>query len=91
MFTYSILHKSQSGFIQKHSCKTGLINLMNKWLKSIDNDEKVEAVFFDLRKAFDVVDHDLLIQKLFAYKFSANSLCWIKSYLSERKQCIIQK
>ena len=64
---------------------------MNKWLKSIHNGEIVGAVFFDLRKAFDVVDHDLLIQKLSAYKFSANSLCWIKSYLSERKQCIIQK
>ena len=91
MNKYSILHKSQSGFRQKYSCNTALIKLMNKWLKSIDNGEIVGAVFFDLRKAFDVVDHDLLIQKLSAYKFNANSLCWIKSYLSEIKQCIIQK
>ena len=91
MNKYSILHKSQSGFRQKYSCNTALINLMNKWLKSIDNGEIVGAVFFYLRKTFDVVDHDLLIQKLSAYKFNANSLCWIKSYLSERKQCIIQK
>ena len=59
-------------------------------LKSIDKGEIVGAVFFDLRKAFDVVDHDLLIQKLIAYKFSDQSLCWIKSYLNKRKQCIIE-
>ena len=64
MNKYSILHKSQSGFRQKYSCNTALINLIHKWLKSIDNGEIVGAVFFDLRKAFDVVDHDLLIQKL---------------------------
>ena len=90
MNKYSILHKSQSGFRKKYSCNTALINLIDKWLKSIDKGEIVGAVFFDLRKAFDVVDHDLLVQKLSAYKFSDNSLCWIKSYLTDRKQCIIE-
>ena len=46
------------------------------------------AIFFDLRKAFDVVDHKLLLKKLAAYHFSLNSLSWIKSYLTDRKQCI---
>ena len=38
---------------------------------------------FDLRKAFHVVDHDLLLQKLIVYPFSSNSLNWIKSYCSK--------
>ena len=54
MNKYSILHKSQSGFRKKYSCNTALINLIDKWLKSIDKGEIVGAVFFDLRKAFDV-------------------------------------
>ena len=42
---------------------TALLNLLDKWLKSIDKEELVGAIFFDLRKAFDVVDHELLSKK----------------------------
>ena len=51
-----------------------LIGLVDKWLKSIDNGETVGAIFFDLRKAFDAVDHELLLQKLTYYKFENSSL-----------------
>ncbi|MCW4347251.1 MAG: reverse transcriptase domain-containing protein, partial [Candidatus Thiodiazotropha endolucinida] len=84
MNKYNVLHKSQSSFREHHSCNTALINLLDKWLKHIDNGELIGAVFFDLRKAFDVVDHDLLLKKLKAYKFSENSLCWIHSYLTDK-------
>ena len=86
---YKILHTSQSGFRKNHSCNTALINLIDRWLKNIDKGEINGAVFFDLRKAFDVVDHDLLIRKLAAYKFSEKSLSWIKTYITNRKQCIV--
>ena len=91
MNKYKILHTSQSGFRKNHSCNTALINLLDKWLKNIDKDEIIGAVFFDLRKAFDVVDRDLLLKKLTAYKFSENSLSWIKTYITDRKQCIVEK
>ena len=91
MNKYKLLHQSQSGFRKYHSCNTALINLIDKWLKNIENGEIIGAVFFDLRKAFDVVDHDLLVQTLAAYKFNAISLRWIKSYLADRKQCIVEK
>ena len=81
-----VLHKSQSGIRKNHSCNTALINLVDKRLKRIDNGEIVGAISFDLCKAFDVVDHDLLLQKL-----SCSSLNWIKSYLSNRKQCNVEK
>ena len=68
-----------------------LISLVDKWLKSTDNGEIVGAIFFDLRKAFDVVDHELLLLKLTYYKFENSSLSWIKSYLTNRKQCIVEK
>ena len=88
---YSILHKSQSGFRKGHSCNTALINLVDKWFKSIDNGEIVGAVFFDLKKAFDVVDHELLLDKLSQYKFNVTSLSWIRSYLTNRSQCIVDR
>ena len=47
--------------------------------------------FFYLRKAFDVVDHDLLLEKLASYKFSTTSQNWIQSYLTNRKQCIVNQ
>ena len=56
--------------------------------KIIDNGKTVGAIFFDLRKAFDVVDHNLLPKKLSMYKFDTISLNWIRSYLSSRRQRI---
>ncbi|MCU7801538.1 MAG: reverse transcriptase family protein, partial [gamma proteobacterium symbiont of Lucinoma myriamae] len=88
---YKVLHRSQYGFRKNHSCNTAMINLIDKWLRSIDKGEIVGAIFFDLRKAFDIVDHDLLLQKLSAYHFHSSSLSWIRSYLTDRKQCISEK
>ena len=88
---YKILHKSQSSFRKNHSCNTALISLLDKWLKSIDKGEIIGAVFFDLRKAFDVVDHEILLRKLLSHKFDNRSLKWMQSYLSDRKQCIVEK
>ena len=88
--TYQLLQKSQSGFRKHHSCNTALLKLVDNWLKSIDNGETVGAIFFDLRKAFDVVDHNLLLKKLSMYKFDTISLHWIRSYLTGRRQCILE-
>ena len=87
---YKLLHKAQSGFRQRHSCSTALINLIDKWLKSIDRGEIVGAIFFDLQKAFDVVDHEILLRKLLCYKLDLSSISWIRSYLSNRQQCIVE-
>ena len=84
-----MLHKSQSGFRTYLSCNKALIHLTDIWLNCIDKGDIIGAVFFDLRNAFDVVDHKLLLQKLEAYKFKTQS--WIRSYLTNRKQCIIEQ
>ena len=88
---YGLLHKSESGFRKTHSCNTALINLVDKWLNNIDQGGIIGAIFFDLRKAFDVVDHQLLIEKVNSYHFSNNSVNWIRSYLTDRQQCITEK
>jgi len=53
----------------------------------MDNDEVIGLVFIDFRKAFDVIDRELL-KKLSIYGASPSSVAWFKSYLSERKQFI---
>ena len=85
---YKLLHENQSGFRQKHSCQTALVKLVDDWIKCIDNGEMIGALFIDFRKAFDLVDHDILLKKLSLYRCNSSALNWFKSYLSNRKQTI---
>ena len=74
---YKLIPEHQSGFHKKHSCQTVPVKL-----------HFVGTLFLDLRKAFDVVDHTKLIEKLTAYKFSNLSLQWFKSYLNGQRQAV---
>ncbi|MCG8113294.1 MAG: reverse transcriptase family protein, partial [Candidatus Thiodiazotropha taylori] len=86
---YEVLHESQSGFRQKHSCQTALIKLVDHWMTCIDNGDIVGTLFVDFRKAFDLVDHATLIKKLSLYKICSLTLKWFESYLSCRQQMIV--
>ena len=57
--------------------------MLEKWRISLDKGGYAGGVLMDLSKAFDTMDHDLLIAKLYAYGFDKNSLRLIKSYLSD--------
>lgn len=78
------LHNSQSGFTTLHSCQTALINLMDDWIEGLDNNKLIGTLFIDLRKAFDLVDHNILIHKLELLNMTQASLEWFKSYLHNR-------
>jgi ribonuclease P/MRP protein subunit RPP40 len=69
------------------SCETALINITDKWLTAIDNDLLNGVVLLDLRKAFDLINHDILLQKLQLYKCSENTMKFFSSYLTDRNQC----
>jgi len=83
---YKLLVKTQSGFRQNHSCETALVHLIDKWLKAINDGFIIGVVMVDFRKAFDLVDHSILLKKLELYKCSHTTINWFKSYLGDRKQ-----
>ena len=85
---HDLLVTSQSGFRHKHSCETALLNIVNSWTKNIDDGLCTGVVFLDFKKAFDLVDHSVLLQKLSLYKINQNSLLWFKSYLDNRTQLV---
>ena len=75
-----------SGFRKGFSTQYCLIVLLERWHRGADNGKAVGALLTDLSKAFDCLNHDLLIAKLEAYGFDQASLKYIYSYLSDRKQ-----
>jgi succinate dehydrogenase flavin-adding protein (antitoxin of CptAB toxin-antitoxin module) len=83
-----LLHLFQSGFRTKHSSHTALMRLYDTWLNAINNKEMVGAVFLDLRKAFDLVNHNILIRKLQLYLQNDESVSFFISYLSQRQQSV---
>ena len=83
-----LLYKSQYGFRKKHSTELAGLEFYDKIINNLENDKLPLAVFLDLSKAFDTIDHEILLKKLRYYGISGNSLLWFKSYLSNRKQYV---
>ena len=75
----------QSGFRARHSTVTALVKVTDDWLLAMDEGRYTGAVFVDLQKAFDTVDHQVLLNKLYSIGLDEMSLQWFESYLSERR------
>ena len=91
---YSFLEKNkciydlQFGFRKSHSTTHALLDLTEDIRKAIDNNSFSVGVFIDLQKAFDTVDHKILLRKLDHYGVRGTANDWFKSYLSNRKQFV---
>ena len=85
-----LLHRTQSGFRSQHSCETALMHTIDSWLNAMDNGELVGIVLVDFKKAFDLVDHQILLSKLKLYGISSEALMWFDTYLSNtnRRQLV---
>lgn len=82
----NLIYRYQYGFRPRSNTETAAIELSEEILTSLDNNEIATGVFMDLKKAFDVVDHTLLIEVLMKYGIRGKSLNVFESYLSGRTQ-----
>ena len=85
---HNILYQYQFGFRAKHSTSQALISMVENLKSAIDNGQYGCGLFIDLRKAFDTVNHSILLNKLHHYGIRGITNDWFKSYLSDRQQYV---
>ena len=88
---HSVLSENQYGFRKKRSTNLAIMELITKISKAIDDKEYTMGVFLDLSKAFDTVNHNILLYKLEHFGIRGVVLEWFKNYLSNRKQIVKYK
>ena len=85
---HKILYNLQFGFRASHSVNHALISLTQSIKNSLDNKKFGCGIFLDLQKAFDTVNHQILLDKLEHYGIRGTALSWFSSYLSNRSQYV---
>jgi hypothetical protein len=78
----------QSSFIAGHGCTSATLKVLNDIITAIDKSHYCAAVFIDLAKAFDSVNHHILIGRLNSLGFSNDCLAWFTNYFSDRVQSV---
>ena len=85
---FSVLYQYQFGFRQYHSTSLALIELCDNLYTHLDQHEVVVGMYFDLQKAFDTVDHKILLEKLYNYGIRGIVHDWFRNYFSNRRQFV---
>jgi Reverse transcriptase (RNA-dependent DNA polymerase) len=84
----NLIFKHQYGFQRGKSTEHNLVQVVNYIGEALNNRNWCIGIFLDLKKAFDTVQHDILLCKLEKYGIRGTALNWFKSYLSNRTQCV---
>jgi hypothetical protein len=87
--TNKFLYDNQFGFQPGKSTLHPHLKIIDYISKALNNNEIAVAVFIDLKKAFDVINHEILLMKLSKYGVRNNNLSWFASYLRNRKQFVM--
>ena len=82
----NILHPCQHGFRAGKSTHTALLSVVDQWLEGMGNGKISAIVFLDLAKAFDIISHSVLLEKLYALGVKGKALEWFSTYLENCEQ-----
>ena len=85
----SLFYKSQHGFKKLHSTETAALEFIDRIMNFLDNGKLPLAIYLDLSKAFDTLDHQILLRKLKHYGITGTALNWFEDYLKNRKQYVL--
>ena len=85
----NILSPFQHGFHQGRSCETQLLTTLNDFSKTLNTSNQTDAILLDFFKAFDKVDHKILLSKIDSIGIQGPLLNWMSSFLSNRLQYVI--
>ena len=88
-FTHNkLFFKSQYGFRGEHSTELASLELVDRIMESFEKKQTPIAIYMDLSKAFDTLDHKILLHKLRYYGIKGKELDWFQSYLTNRQQFV---
>ena len=85
---HQMFYDLQFGFRAKHSTNHALVDIVEQVRKSLDDKKSVCGIFVDFQKAFDTVNHNILLHKLNTYGVRGPAHDWLRSYLSNRSQFV---
>lgn len=89
MITHNLLNDFQFGFREGCGTEEAVVNVINFICKGLDDGfSGVAGLFYDFTKAFDLIDHDILLEKLKLYGICGRELSLLRSYLNNRKQFV---
>ncbi len=80
---------SQHGFMKGRSCLTNLISFYDKMTQLVDKGKAADVVYLDFSKAFDIISHSILLEKLAAHGLDGCTLRWVKNWLDGRAQRVV--
>jgi len=86
---HNLIHPKQHGFRKGRSCLTQLLDHFDDVLRDLNSDANSDVIYLDFSKAFDKVDHRILLKKLHKYGIRGNLHRWLQSFLSDRTQHVV--
>ena len=89
LIKHKLISPSQHGFVKEKTCVTNLLECQHVVSGLLNKNKSVDVLYTDFEKAFYKVSHTKLIIKLRAYGVREKLLEWVKSFLRDRKQCVV--
>lgn len=86
--THGLLSPNQHGFRKGRNCLTQLLHHIDEIMNDLDCDANADVIYLDFSKAFDKVDHAILLKKLKSYGITGKLYTWLESFLSDRQQFV---